>query len=109
MRVRKKKEEGGHEAVVRLLLENGADIGAKNKYGWTALTKATIWRREAVVRLLLENRADIEAKNKKERTALDKAASEKNQAIMRLLLKIALWTVLGLALVLFALKPKERR
>lgn len=60
----------GHEAVVRQLLENGADIEAKNMYGWTALHWTAFNGHETVVRLLLEKGADLEAKNKDEQTAL---------------------------------------
>jgi ankyrin repeat protein len=40
--------------VVRLLLERGADVEAKDKEGWTALIFALELEHEAVVRLLLE-------------------------------------------------------
>jgi ankyrin repeat protein len=42
----------GHEAVVRLLVEKGADVKAKNKNGGTALDVAASQKHEAVVRLL---------------------------------------------------------
>ena len=32
--------KNGYEAVLKTLLENGADIGTKNSYGHTALTFA---------------------------------------------------------------------
>ena len=54
----------GHEAVVRLLLEAGADKEAKNNGGWTPLIIAAMNGHEAIVRLLLEAGADKEAKNK---------------------------------------------
>ena len=44
----------GHEAVVRLLLENGADINTDNKDGEKALLMAARLGHEEVVRLLLE-------------------------------------------------------
>jgi ankyrin repeat protein len=47
--------ENGHEAVVRLLLQKGADVNAKNGYdGWRALCRAAEKGHEVVVRLLLE-------------------------------------------------------
>lgn len=44
--------EGGHEAVVRLLVDHRAVVNAKDKRGWTALFWATERGHEAVVRLL---------------------------------------------------------
>ena len=46
----------GREAIVRLLLEYGADVKTKEKKGrgWTALMFAAVFGHEAVVRLLLE-------------------------------------------------------
>ena len=51
----------GHEAVVRLLLEKGADINAKDPFGGTALKEAADEGRKTLVRLLLEKGADINA------------------------------------------------
>ena len=44
--------ENGHEAVVRLLLDKGADIESKNDSGQTPLSWAAENRHEAVVRQL---------------------------------------------------------
>jgi ankyrin repeat protein len=47
---------GGHQAVVRLLLEDyKADVEAKTNDGWTALHCAAGGGHEAVVRLLLRD------------------------------------------------------
>lgn len=43
--------ERGHEAVVRLLLEERADVAAKANYGWTALHVTAAEGYEAVVRV----------------------------------------------------------
>lgn len=53
---------GGHEAVVRLLLKNGADVDLvedEENYFSSALACASLGRQEAIVRLLLENGADV--------------------------------------------------
>ena len=55
--------EEGHEAVVKLLLEKGAEIEAKDQYGQTALSWATTQGHETIVKLLLEKSAKIEAKD----------------------------------------------
>ena len=49
---------GGGEAVVRLLVELGADRDAKDNSGSTPLHHAARGRHEAVVRLLVELGAD---------------------------------------------------
>ena len=77
---------GGHEAMVRLLLEKGADLKAKDSNKWTALHAAARGGHEAVVRLLLEKRVDLEAKQSDGMTALVVAAGHGNEAVVRLLL-----------------------
>jgi ankyrin repeat protein len=48
----------GHEAVVKLLLEKGADVESKNGVSQTPLILAALYGREAVVKLLLKKGAD---------------------------------------------------
>jgi ankyrin repeat protein len=43
---------GGHEAVVQLLVEKGADVAANDDDGQTALDRAAECEGEAVVQLL---------------------------------------------------------
>jgi len=63
----------GHEAVVKLLLEKGADVESKDWYGWTPLWQAAENGHEAVVKLLLEKGTNVELRNgKKERLIFDK-------------------------------------
>jgi hypothetical protein len=77
----------GHEAVVRLLLEQKADVDAKDTSGRTALSRAAEMGHEAVVRLLLEQKADVDAKDTSGRTALSRAAEMGHEAVVRLLLE----------------------
>ena len=49
--------EKGHQAVVKLLLENGAELESKDKNGGTPLSWAAESGHEAVVKLLLEQGA----------------------------------------------------
>jgi hypothetical protein len=44
--------QSGHEAVVQLLLEKGANVEAKSNNGWMALHEAANEGHEAVVKLL---------------------------------------------------------
>jgi hypothetical protein len=77
----------GHEAVVKLLLEKGAELESKNKNGQTPLSLAA-WRgNEAMVKLLLEKSAELESKNKNGQTPLSLAASRGSEAVVKLLLE----------------------
>ncbi|KAI1205011.1 uncharacterized protein F4807DRAFT_444749 [Annulohypoxylon truncatum] len=77
----------GHEAVVKLLLEKGADIEFKDCLGQTPLSWAAEKGREAVVKLLLEKGADIESKDNSGKTPLSWAAKFDNEAVVKLLLE----------------------
>jgi ankyrin repeat protein len=81
--------EMGHEAVVKLLLEKGAELETKDKeYGRTPLSWAAINRHEAVVKLLLEKGAELETKDTKYgRTLLSWAAEIGHEAVVKLLLE----------------------
>lgn len=77
----------GHEAMVELLLERGADIEVKDQNGLTPLWWATVQGREAVVKLLLERGVDTEAKDQWGRTPLSWATKRGHEAIVKLLLE----------------------
>ncbi|KAL9609925.1 MAG: hypothetical protein Q9167_005343 [Letrouitia subvulpina] len=77
----------GHESIVRLLLEKGADINAQcGRYG-TALQAASASGHESIVRLLLEKGADINAQCGFIGTALQAASASGHESIVRLLLE----------------------
>ena len=81
--------EKGHEAVVKLLLEKGADVESKDKYGRTPLWRAAAHGHEAVVKLLLEKGADVESKDGSDgRTPLSWATANGHKAVMKLLTSI---------------------
>ncbi|KAK3384603.1 hypothetical protein B0T24DRAFT_716268 [Lasiosphaeria ovina] len=81
--------ENGHEAVVNLLLERGANIETKDtKFGRTPLICATERGHEAVVKLLLERGANIETKDTKlGQTPLSWAAANGHEAVVKVLLE----------------------
>jgi hypothetical protein len=77
----------GHCVIVKLLLEKGAEVEAKDsRYGRTPLSWAAENRREAVVKLLLEEGAEIETKDKYDRTPLSWAAENGHETVVKLLL-----------------------
>ncbi|KAK3362198.1 heterokaryon incompatibility protein-domain-containing protein [Lasiosphaeria ovina] len=77
---------GGHEAVVRLLLEKGASIDLKDEHcGWTPLSWAAAGGHEAVVRLLLEKGVSVDLRDMDGQTPLSLAAAMVYKAVVRLL------------------------
>ena len=54
---------GGHDKVVSLLLEAGADKDMKGRFDWTLLHFAARFGRDNVVSLLLEAGANKDIKN----------------------------------------------
>ncbi|KAF5120884.1 Histone-lysine N-methyltransferase EHMT1 [Metarhizium anisopliae] len=76
---------GGHDAVAQLLVDNGADVEAKDENGRMPLSwAAENWNGEATVKLLLEKGADIEPKDEDGRTPLWLAAEKGRKAIVKL-------------------------
>jgi ankyrin repeat protein len=64
----------GHDNIVKLLLDNGADMEETDKDGNTTLLIAVLNGHEAIVKLLLDNGADVKAVTKAGRSALYCAA-----------------------------------
>ncbi|GAW14689.1 hypothetical protein ANO14919_040920 [Xylariales sp. No.14919] len=77
----------GHEAIVRLLLDNQARPDVKDTTRRTPLHWAAEKGYDAVVRLLLGNGADVHADDQDERTAMDWALQNGHAAVVRLLLE----------------------
>lgn len=74
------------DTTVRLLLENGAEVDARNEDGETSLHLAAAEGCETVVQGLLEQGADVGAKNQAGETALQLAARNGHEGIVRHLL-----------------------
>lgn len=51
--------------MVELLVKRGADVNAIDKYGWTALMRASLRGHYGIVRFLLDNGADPNIENKR--------------------------------------------
>jgi hypothetical protein len=77
----------GHEAIVKLLLEKGADIDSKDNNNQTPLSWAAAEGHEAVVKLLLKKGADADSKTNGRRTPLSRAAAYGHEAVVKLLLE----------------------
>ena len=77
----------GYTDSVKVLLDSGADVNAKDEGGWTALFWAAFAQRRAVVRLLLEKGADANAKNRYDDTPLIRAAYVGDTETVRTLLE----------------------
>ena len=78
----------GHGVVVKLLLERGAELEAKDNSGQTPLVWAARNGHEAVVKLLLERGAKLEAKdNDSSLTPLEWAVKNGHEAVVKLLLE----------------------
>lgn len=78
--------EQGHMDIVRLLLDNGADIHVQDKFDETPLHSAAEQGHTDIVRLLLDNGADIHAQTESGQTPLHGAAKEGHIDTVQLLL-----------------------
>lgn len=79
--------ENGHEALVKLLLEQGADQECRGTDHRTPLLWAARKGHEALVKLLVEQGADRECKDRDHRTPLSLAAQYGHEVVLRLLLQ----------------------
>lgn len=77
----------GDLATVKLLLEAGVDVNAKDSQGSTALREASYAGKQEVVSYLLDAKADVNSPSSAKFTALSAAISQKQVAIALLLLE----------------------
>ena len=71
--------------LVRLLIESGANVNAKNGDHETALMYAASKGQVEVVELLIKNGADVNATNANGQTAMVMAAAKAHTAVVRML------------------------
>jgi len=76
----------GDKETVKVLLDNGADVEAKGKSGWTPMTHAVVGGHKEIVRMLLDGGAAIDARTEQGSTALGIAVSWKHENVAKLLL-----------------------
>ena len=72
-------------SLIRLLIENGAEINAKNALGSTPIMTASRNGNVESVRILLAGKADVNVRNKEGETAVRLAMEESHQEIIDLL------------------------
>ena len=74
--------------MVKVLLQNGADVNETGEGGWTALMQASFLNDSAIVSILLSNeiKPEVDHMNERELTALMLAAQYKHAEVVRLLL-----------------------
>jgi ankyrin repeat protein len=77
----------GHEQVVMLLLESGAELDDEDSEGTTPLSLAIANGHEAVVKLLLEKGAKLDYKDSDGKMPLLLAAANGHEAVVKLLLE----------------------
>ncbi|QMW26206.1 hypothetical protein G4B84_001451 [Aspergillus flavus NRRL3357] len=77
-----------HQAIARLLIDNGADVNLSGSNGRTPLSLAAERRNDNIIKMLLEKGAAVEAKDNTGRTPLSWAAeSSRNENSIRILLE----------------------
>jgi hypothetical protein len=76
----------GHEAVVKLLLDRGANANAQGGHFSNALYEASVEGHEAVVKLLLDRGANANAQGGHFSNALYEASARGHEAVVKLLL-----------------------
>jgi serine/threonine-protein phosphatase 6 regulatory ankyrin repeat subunit B len=79
--------ESGAYAEVKRSLEEGADVNAQTKEGYTALMMASVMGHTEIAKLLIEEGADVNAQTKDGWTALMRASSEGKIEVAELLRK----------------------
>jgi ankyrin repeat protein len=75
-----------HLKIVKFLIDNGADVNAKDWYGTTVLIPVAEWGNLEIVKYLIDNGADVNAKDRSGDTVLMLVAFWGDLEIVRLLI-----------------------
>ena len=78
----------GHGELVNLLLENGAEVDARNHDGITALMTSVLHGHAPTARMLISRGADVKSVDTHHRTALMFASMAGSLACIRVLLAV---------------------
>lgn len=76
----------GRKDIVKVLIQSGTDVNAKNKYGNTALLEATQNGHKEIIKMLINAGADVNVQDKDGNSALIRAAQNDNLYIIKLLI-----------------------
>ncbi|KAI9697547.1 MAG: hypothetical protein M1820_007746 [Bogoriella megaspora] len=76
----------GSEAVMRILINNGADINLRNRGGDTPLHEASRTGYEIAVRLLIDSGANVDSRNRNGESPLYVASRKGEEKVVRLLI-----------------------
>jgi ankyrin repeat protein len=79
--------DNNHAEVVRLLLDRGAELEARDDDGETAFFRAVARGHEEIVDMLLSRGADVRTRNKYRGTPLQEASMEGHLGVVRLLVR----------------------
>lgn len=77
----------GNAMIVKLLIDNEANVNSKSRTGTTSLLLAAFKNSKEIVQILIANGADVNAKDNRGRTPLSVANNNKNQEISKILRK----------------------
>ncbi|MFC1636823.1 CocE/NonD family hydrolase, partial [Planctomycetota bacterium] len=77
----------GSKNVAEVLIDNGADINAKDKWGYQPIHWAAYHDRPQIIELLRSKGADVNAKTSLGQTPLELAKPQRNTAAIQVLLK----------------------
>ncbi|WP_341808229.1 ankyrin repeat domain-containing protein [Wolbachia endosymbiont (group E) of Neria commutata] len=80
--------DDGYENIVKLLIEKGADVNAKNKYGEAILHFAVVEGNLEIVKLLLEHGANINYQGSYNDTVLHEAIKNRHRDITEYLINV---------------------
>ena len=78
---------GKYKQIVSLLLDNGANVNAKDAHGQTALIWASCEGYIDIVSILLDNGADVNTKDNNNQTPLIMASKQGHTKVVEILLK----------------------
>ncbi len=75
----------GHNAIVKMLLSNGAEVDTENSFGQWSLHYACVFRHEDIVRMLLDHGAEINAQDNDGNTAIGLASLPQGNPAKRII------------------------
>lgn len=91
----------GHYAIAKILIDNGAEINARDKFDETSLHEAARYGKTEIVKLLVEHNADINALNKDNKTPLFASTEVYDAGTSQDVIKVLLDAGAGITMTIF--------